>query len=120
MPEEALKEANRELSRLEKLPSASPEYSIIRTYLELLVSLPWGRSTGEKIDVSHARQVLDEDHYDLQKIKERILEYLAVRHLKEERQQEEEQREREQEEAESQIELEETGEKRRTQPLLTQ
>ncbi|EFH90784.1 ATP-dependent protease La [Ktedonobacter racemifer DSM 44963] len=120
MPEEALKEANRELSRLEKLPSASPEYSIIRTYLELLVSLPWGRSTGEKIDVSHARQVLDEDHYDLQKIKERILEYLAVRHLKEERQQEEEQREREQGEAESNIELEETGEKRRTQPLSTQ
>src|SRR5258707_8373636 len=85
LPEEALKEANRELSRLEKLPTVSPEYSIIRTYLELLVSLPWSKSTGEKIDVPHARQVLDQDHYDLEKIKERILEYLAVRRLKEER-----------------------------------
>jgi ATP-dependent Lon protease len=85
MPEEALKEANRELSRLEKLPTISPEYSIIRTYLELLVSLPWSKGTGERIDVPHAREVLDQDHYDLEKIKERILEYLAVRRLKEER-----------------------------------
>jgi ATP-dependent Lon protease len=85
MPEEALKEANRELSRLEKLPTVSPEYSIIRTYIELLASLPWSKSTGEKIDVPHARQVLDHDHYDLEKIKDRILEYLAVRRLKEER-----------------------------------
>src|SRR5207247_11012898 len=85
MPEEALKEANRELSRLEKLPTVSPEYSIIRTYLELLASLPWSKSTGEKIDVPHAREVLDHDHYDLEKIKDRILEYLAVRSLKEER-----------------------------------
>jgi ATP-dependent Lon protease len=86
MPEEASKEANRELSRLEKLPAASPEYSVIRTYLDLLVSLPWSKSTGKKIDVPYARQVLDEDHYDLEKIKDRILEYLAVRRLKEERQ----------------------------------
>src|ERR1700730_14712386 len=85
MPEEARKEANRELSRLEKLPTISPEYSIIRTYIELLASLPWSKSTGEKIDVPHARQVLDHDHYDLEKIKDRILEYLAVRRLKEER-----------------------------------
>src|SRR6266487_3723866 len=85
MPEEAFKEANRELSRLEKLPTVSPEYSIIRTYLELLTSLPWSKSTGEKIDVPHAREVLDHDHYDLEKIKDRILEYLAVRRLKEER-----------------------------------
>src|SRR5438034_1681066 len=84
MPEEALKEANRELSRLEKLPTVSPEYSIIRTYLELLASLPWSKSTGEKIDVPHARQVLDHDHYDLEKIKDRILEYLAVRRLRSE------------------------------------
>src|SRR5438105_2028869 len=70
MPEEALKEANRELSRLEKLPTISPEYSIIRTYIELLASLPWSKSTGEKIDVPHARQVLDQDHYDLEKIKD--------------------------------------------------
>ena len=85
MPDEALKEANRELSRLEKLPTISPEYSIIRTYIELLASLPWSKGTGEKIDVPHAREVLDHDHYDLEKIKERILEYLAVRRLKEER-----------------------------------
>lgn len=85
MPEEALKEANRELSRLEKLPTVSPEYSIIRTYLELLVSLPWSKSAGERIDVLHAREVLDHDHYDLEKIKERILEYLAVQRLKEDR-----------------------------------
>jgi ATP-dependent Lon protease len=85
MPEEALKEANRELSRLEKLPTISPEYSIIRTYIELLASLPWSKSTGEQIDVPRARQVLDQDHYDLEKIKDRILEYLAVRRLKEER-----------------------------------
>jgi ATP-dependent Lon protease len=85
MPEEAHKEAMRELSRLEKLPAASPEYSVIRTYLDILVSLPWNKSTGKKIDVAYARQVLDEDHYDLEKIKDRILEYLAVRRLKEDR-----------------------------------
>ena len=85
LPDEALKEAKRELSRLEKLPTVSPEYSIIRTYIELLASLPWSKSTGEKIDVPHAREVLDHDHYDLEKIKDRILEYLAVRRLKEER-----------------------------------
>jgi ATP-dependent Lon protease len=83
MPEEAYKEAQRELSRLEKLPAASPEYSVIRTYLDLMISLPWSKSTGRSIDVPHARDVLDEDHYDLEKIKARILEYLAVRHLKE-------------------------------------
>ena len=61
MPEEALKEAQRELSRLEKLPGISPEYSVIRTYLDTLVALPWDKSTSKKIDVSYARQVLDED-----------------------------------------------------------
>ncbi len=86
LPAEADKEARRELSRLEKLPAASPEYSVIRTYLDVIVSLPWSRSTSKPIDVPHARQVLDEDHYDLEKIKDRILEYLAVRRLKEERQ----------------------------------
>jgi ATP-dependent Lon protease len=95
MPEEALKEAQRELSRLEKLPTVSPEYSIIRTYLELLVSLPWHKGTATRIDVEHAREVLDQDHYDLQKIKERILEYLAVRRLKEDRLAEELQRKQE-------------------------
>jgi ATP-dependent Lon protease len=85
MPEEAFKEAMRELARLEKIPSASPEYSVIRTYLDTLVLLPWAKYTGKPIDVAFARRVLDEDHYDLDKIKDRIVEYLAVRRLKEER-----------------------------------
>src|SRR5712692_4914094 len=112
LPEEALKEANRELSRIEKLPTVSPEYSMIRTYLELLTSLPWSKSTGTKIDVPYAHQVLDHDHYDLEKIKGRILEYLAVRRLKEERMAERARRETEAEE--------ESGEgagRRPTQPL---
>ena len=112
MSDEALKEANRELSRLEKMPTASPEYSIIRTYIELLASLPWSKSTGEKIDVPHARQVLDQDHYDLEKIKDRILEYLAVRRLKEERMAEQEQRQME-------VVAGENGERRTTEPLLS-
>src|SRR6266849_521241 len=112
LPEEALKEANRELSRLEKLPTASPEYSIIRTYLELLASLPWSKSTGEKIDVPRARQVLEQDHYDLEKIKDRILEYLAVRRLKEERMAEQAQRQTEAAVADG-------GERRPTEPLLS-
>ncbi len=88
MNDEARKEAQRELARLEKIPSASPEYSVIRTYLELLISLPWSKSTGKPIDVAHAREVLDQDHYDLEKIKDRILEYLSVRRLKEDRRRE--------------------------------
>ena len=112
MSDEALKEANRELSRLEKMPTASPEYSIIRTYIELLASLPWSKSTGEKIDVPHARQVLDQDHYDLEKIKDRILEYLAVRRLKEERLAEQEQRQTE-------VVAGESEERRTTEPLLS-
>src|SRR5579859_1420382 len=117
MPEEALKEANRELSRLEKLPTVSPEYSIIRTYLELLTSLPWSKSTGGKIDVPYARQVLDHDHYDLDKIKGRILEYLAVRRLKEERLAEQAERDREMDEAEQEDEGAES--RRPTQPLAS-
>ena len=112
MSDEALKEANRELSRLEKMPTASPEYSIIRTYIELLASLPWSKSTGEKIDVPHARQVLDQDHYDLEKIKDRILEYLAVRRLKEERLAEQERRQTE-------VVAGESEERRTTEPLLS-
>ena len=117
MSEEAFKEANRELSRLEKLSTASPEYSIIRTYLELLTSLPWSKSTGEKIDVPRARQVLDHDHYDLEKIKERILEYLAVRRLKEERMAEHAQRGKEVSRIEGGIE---TDNIQPTQPLVSQ
>ena len=117
MPEEALKEANRELSRLEKLPTVSPEYSIIRTYLELLTSLPWSKSTGEKIDVPRAREVLNKDHYDLEKVKDRILEYLAVRRLKEERMEEQAQRSKETADTENGAG---TGNKRSTQPLISQ
>ena len=117
MSEEALKEANRELARLEKLPNISPEYSIIRTYIELLASLPWSKSTGAQIDVPHARQVLDQDHYDLEKIKDRILEYLAVRRLKEERMAQEIERSKEMEQSEQGVEVEEL---RPTQPLVAQ
>ena len=85
MTEEAEKEALRELSRLEKLPPAAAEYGVIRTYLDWLTSLPWSVTTQDSLDITHARQVLDEDHYDLEKIKERILEYLAVRKLRLER-----------------------------------
>ncbi|MBF2001161.1 MAG: endopeptidase La [Synechococcales cyanobacterium M58_A2018_015] len=85
LPEEARKEAFRELSRLERLPAISPEYGMIRTYLDWMVSLPWNATTGEAIDLGYARQVLDEDHYNLEKIKDRILEYLAVKKLKSER-----------------------------------
>ncbi len=114
MPEEALKEASRELSRLEKLPTVSPEYSIIRTYIELLVSLPWSKSTGASIDMLHARDVLDQDHYDLEKIKERVLEYLAVQRLKDDRQAEALARSREEAAA---AEASETEQESHTQPL---
>ncbi len=93
MPEEAEKEAKRELDRLSKLPTAAAEYSVIRTYLDWLVNLPWSKSTEDNLDIARARQVLDEDHYDLDDIKERILEYLAVRKLRLERKTEEEEEE---------------------------
>ncbi len=88
MPEEAEKEARRELDRLSKLPPAAAEYGVIRTYLDWLTSLPWNVQTEDNLDIAHARQVLDEDHYDLEELKERILEYLAVRKLREERKEE--------------------------------
>ncbi len=88
MPEEAEKEARRELDRLSKIPSAAAEYGVIRTYLDWLTSLPWQIQTEDDLDITNARQVLDEDHYDLDEIKERILEYLAVRKLREERHEE--------------------------------
>ena len=90
MPQEAEQEALRELSRMEKMPAAAAEYSVIKTYLDWMTSLPWGVSTDDNLDIAHARQVLDEDHYDLEEIKDRILEYLAVRKLKLEREGEEE------------------------------
>lgn len=85
MPPEAKREALRELERMAKLPPASAEYGVIRTYLDWMVSLPWNKTTPDNLDVAHARKVLDEDHYGLQDVKERILEYLAVRKLKQER-----------------------------------
>jgi ATP-dependent Lon protease len=81
LPEEPRKQAERELGRLEKLPPAAAEYGVIRTYLEWLVDLPWAKETEDNLDIEHARKVLDEDHYDLEEVKERILEYLAVRKL---------------------------------------
>lgn len=85
MPEEAEKEALRELDRLSKLPVAAAEYGVIRTYLDWLTSLPWSKRTEDNLDIANARRVLDEDHYGLKDIKERILEYLAVRKLRAER-----------------------------------
>ncbi|MBE2318776.1 endopeptidase La [Solirubrobacter sp. CPCC 204708] len=82
LPEDVRKQADRELSRLEKLPQAAAEHGVIRTYLEWIASLPWGKRTEDNLDLAHARQVLDEDHYDIAKVKERILEFLAVRKLK--------------------------------------
>jgi ATP-dependent Lon protease len=85
MPPEADKQARRELDRLSRLPTAAAEYGVIRTYLDWLVSLPWSGLTPDNLDILHARRVLDQDHYGLEDIKERILEYLAVRKLRQER-----------------------------------
>jgi len=82
MPEEARKAAEKELDRLSKMPPASAEYTVARTYLDWLVELPWSKSTDDNLAIDHARKILDEDHYDLEKVKKRILEYLAVRTLK--------------------------------------
>jgi len=81
MPENVQTEALRELGRLAKLPNISPEYNVIRTYLDIMTELPWAKSTEDRLDVNLARKVLDHDHYDLEKVKRRVLEYLAVRKL---------------------------------------
>src|SRR5262249_13112863 len=78
LPEEVRKEAERELSRLERLPPAAPDYQLTRTYVELISELPWHNQTEDNLDLKRARQVLDEDHFDLEEVKERILEQLAV------------------------------------------
>ena len=85
MPEEAGKMARRELERLSHLPTAAAEYGVIRTYLDWLVSLPWSQGTTDNLDIAHARKILDQDHYGLKDVKERILEFLAVRKLRLER-----------------------------------
>jgi ATP-dependent Lon protease len=82
MPEEAEREAKRELDRLSKLPPAAAEYGVIKTYLDWLTSMPWNKSTEGEINIAKTREVLDADHYGLEKIKDRIIEYLAVRKLK--------------------------------------
>ncbi|MCB0867319.1 MAG: endopeptidase La [Solirubrobacterales bacterium] len=81
LPEHAHQAAERELSRLEKLPPAAAEHGVIRTYLEWLVELPWSKRTEDNLNIEHAHEVLDTDHYDMELIKDRILEYLAVRKL---------------------------------------
>ncbi len=82
MPEDTRKVAEKELDRLSKMPPQAAEYTVSRTYLDWLVTLPWAEETDDKLDVVLAKQILDEDHYDLEKVKDRIVEYLAVRALK--------------------------------------
>jgi ATP-dependent Lon protease len=82
LPEEVDRAARRELARLEKLPPAAAEYGVIRTYLDWILTLPWGKTTEDNLDLDHAHMILDEDHFDLEKVKERIIEYLAVSKLK--------------------------------------
>ena len=82
LPAEARDEASRELDRLRDMPLGSPEHSMVRTYLDWLAELPWDRTTAKPIDLCHAREVLDEDHFDLEQVKERILEHLAVQRLR--------------------------------------
>jgi ATP-dependent Lon protease len=82
MTEEALKEAMRELDRLAKMPPAAAEYTVARTYLDWLVALPWSKETADSLDLAAARAILDEDHWGLEKVKDRILEYLAVKSMR--------------------------------------
>src|SRR5204862_360837 len=82
LPEDIRKAVDRELGRLEKLPSAAAEYGVIRTYLDWIATLPWNKTTQDNLDLVRAREILDEDHYDLEKVKERIVEHLAVSKLR--------------------------------------
>jgi len=82
LPDEVRKEAERELGRMEKLPSMAPDYHVIRTYLDFILELPWKESSEDRLDLNEAQKVLDEDHYGLEDVKERILEFLAVRKLR--------------------------------------
>ncbi len=85
LPENVMKEATRELGRLESIPSASPEYGVIRTYLQILSELPWALQTQDHLNLDEARRILDRDHFDLDKVKRRIVEYLAVLKLKQQK-----------------------------------
>jgi len=82
MPKEALKEAKAQLERIKQMQMGSAEYTVVRTYLDWMVAMPWSKSTEDNIDVKHAKEILDQDHYDLDDVKDRIIEYLAVRQLK--------------------------------------
>ena len=82
LPPEAMKEAERELDRLAKMPPSAAEYTVARTYLDWLIEIPWAAATEDNLDIKQAQKALDEDHYDLEKVKKRILEYLSVRKLK--------------------------------------
>src|SRR3989441_1461260 len=82
LPDEVRKEAERELSRMEKLPAMAPDYHVIRTYLDFILEMPWRVSSEDKLDLNESQNVLDEDHYDIEDVKERILEFLAVRKLR--------------------------------------
>jgi ATP-dependent Lon protease len=82
MPEESEKVAMKELDRLAKMPPQAAEYTVSRTYIDWLISIPWSKSTKDNLDIKRAQKILDDDHYDLEKVKERILEYLAVKKLK--------------------------------------
>jgi ATP-dependent Lon protease len=82
LPEDTRKAVDRELGRLERLPPAAAEYGVIRTYVDWILSLPWSQQTEDNLELEHARQILDEDHYDLDKVKDRIVEYLAVAKLR--------------------------------------
>jgi ATP-dependent Lon protease len=82
LPEDVRKAVDRELGRLEKLPSAAAEYGVIRTYLDWIATLPWNKTTQDNLDLERAREILDEDHFDLEKVKERIIEHLAVSKLR--------------------------------------
>src|SRR5205814_1107994 len=78
LPDDVRKEAERELGRMEKLPAMAPDYHVIRTYLDFILELPWQKSSEDRLDLNEAQKVLDEDHYDIKDVKERILEFLAV------------------------------------------
>jgi ATP-dependent Lon protease len=83
MPPEVEKQARHELNRMQSMPTAAPEHSVIRTYLDWLTDMPWSKGTKDELDIPQVRKILDEDHHDLEKVKDRILEYLAVRKLRE-------------------------------------